>query len=165
MCKSFCPAAVTKVYYGSSIDNASSATGERYVNSENAFAYRKALRADCTCNGHDPAGLAPIDLASDTSLRRGDVIATKDGLVAYRGPAGEEKTADFVPVDTYRGLASAVRAHLDEVKVAPSQAAPLATGSIPAGAKSGAATTRPTAAGAPGRTLPVRSVEVGVATN
>ena len=62
-----------------------SASGERYADSENAFAYRKALRADCTCNGRDPAGLAPVDLTLDTSLRPGDVIATTDGLVAYSG--------------------------------------------------------------------------------
>ena len=61
------------------------ASGERYADSENAFAYRKALRADCTCNGRDAAGLAPVDLTLDTSLRAGDVIATTDGLVAYSG--------------------------------------------------------------------------------
>ena len=32
----------------------SSANGERYADSENAFAFRKALRADCTCNGQFP---------------------------------------------------------------------------------------------------------------
>ena len=85
MCQAFCPASPTKVFFGSNIDGASSASGERYADSENAFAYRKALRADCTCNGRDPAGLAPVDLTLDTSLRAGDVIATTDGLVAYSG--------------------------------------------------------------------------------
>jgi hypothetical protein len=59
MCQAFCPASVTKVFFGSTIEGASSSAGERYADSENAFAYRKALRADCTCNGRDPAGLAP----------------------------------------------------------------------------------------------------------
>ena len=45
MCQAFCPASPTKVFFGSSIDNASSSTGERYADSENAYAYRKALRA------------------------------------------------------------------------------------------------------------------------
>ena len=45
MCQAFCPATATKVYFGSSIDGAASQTGERYADSENAFAYRKALRA------------------------------------------------------------------------------------------------------------------------
>jgi hypothetical protein len=57
-------------------------SGERYADSENTFAYRKALRADCTCNGHNPAGLATVDLALDGSLRPGDMLATTDGLVA-----------------------------------------------------------------------------------
>ena len=85
LCQAFCPASATKVFYGSSIDSSSSGTGERYADSENAFAYRKALRADCTCNGRDPAGLAPVDLTLDASLKPGDVIATTDGLVAYSG--------------------------------------------------------------------------------
>src|SRR5713226_1198754 len=79
MCQAFCPASPTKVFFGGSIDSASSSTGERYADSENAFAYRKALRADCTCNGRDSAGLAPVDLTLDTSLRPGDVVATTNG--------------------------------------------------------------------------------------
>lgn len=83
LCQAFCPASPTRIFFGSSIDHAYAATGERYADSENAFAYRKALRADCTCNGHNPAGLAPVDLAMDGSLRSGDVLATADGNVAY----------------------------------------------------------------------------------
>ena len=99
MCQAFCPASPTKVFFGSSIDSAFAATGERYADSKNAFAYRKALRADCTCNGHSPAGLAPIDLALDDSLRRGDAVATTDGLVAYSGiRLGHDQTPDLTPV-------------------------------------------------------------------
>ena len=120
MCQAFCPASPTKVFYGSSIDSASSATGERYADSENAYAYRKALRADCTCNGRDAAGLAPVDLTLDTSLRAGDVIATTNGLVAYSGiKVGINQTAEFTPVASYPGLTSEVRARLGEMKVAP----------------------------------------------
>jgi hypothetical protein len=120
MCQAFCPASVTKVFFGSTIDGASSTTGERYADSENAFAYRKALRADCTCNGRDPAGLAPVDLTLDTSLRSGDVIATTSGLVAYTGVrVGAGQTAEFTPVASYPGLTTDVRARLGEMKVAP----------------------------------------------
>jgi hypothetical protein len=120
MCQAFCPASPTKVFFGSSIDNASSSTGERYADSENAFAYRKALRADCTCNGRDAAGLAPVDLTLDTSLRAGDIIATTNGLVAYSGiKVGVNQTAEFTPVASYPGLTSDVRARLGEMKVAP----------------------------------------------
>jgi Protein of unknown function (DUF2865) len=92
LCQAFCPASPTKIFFGSSIDHAYAATGERYADSENAFAYRKALRADCTCNGQNPAGLAPVDLAIDGSLRSGDVLATADGNVAYSSlPAGNDQ--------------------------------------------------------------------------
>jgi hypothetical protein len=120
MCQAFCPASATKVFFGSSIDGASSSTGERYADSESAFAYRKALRADCTCNGRDPAGLAPVDLGLDTSLRPGDIIATSSGLVAYSGiRAGPSQTAEFTPVASYPGLTAEVRARLNALKVAP----------------------------------------------
>jgi uncharacterized protein DUF2865 len=120
MCQAFCPASPTKVFFGSNIDNATSATGERYADSENAFAYRKALRADCTCNGRDAAGLAPVDLTMDASLRAGDVIATTDGLVAYSGiKIGNNNSPEFIPVASYPGLTAEVRARLGEMKVAP----------------------------------------------
>ena len=120
MCQAFCPASATKVFFGSTIDGASSVTGERYADSENAFAYRKALRSDCTCNGRDPAGLAPVDLTLDTSLRSGDVIATTSGLVAYTGvKLGANQAAEFTPVASFPGLTADVRARLGEMKVAP----------------------------------------------
>jgi len=120
MCQAFCPASATKVYFGSSIDSASTSNGERYAESDNAFAFRKELRADCTCNGRTPAGLAPVDLALDSSLRPGDVIATTDGLVAYSGAkSGSGQSAEFKPVASYPGLTAEVRARLNEMKVAP----------------------------------------------
>jgi hypothetical protein len=128
LCQAFCPASATKVFFGGSIDGASSATGERYADSENAFGYRKALRADCTCNGRDPAGLAPVDLTLDTSLRPGDVIATTNGLVAYSGvKVGANQTAEFTPVASYPGLTNEVRARLGGMKVAPVTAETVAS--------------------------------------
>jgi len=92
MCQAFCPASQTKIFFGSNIDNAYASTGERYADSANAFAYRKALRADCTCNGRSPAGLAPVDLAIDGSLRSGDVVATGDRPVVESSlPARNEQ--------------------------------------------------------------------------
>ncbi len=120
MCQSFCPASPTKVFSGNSIDYAVGNMGERYVDSPNAFAYRKALKADCTCNGRDSAGLAPIDLSLDTTLRPGDIVATSNGLVAYSGVrTATGQTAEFTPVASYPGLTADVRARLGEMKVAP----------------------------------------------
>ena len=132
MCQAFCPASPTKVFFGSTIEGASSGNGERYADSENAFAFRKALRADCTCNGRDPAGLAPVDLTLDTSLRPGDVIATTSGLVAYSGVrVGVNQTAEFTPVASYPGLTADVRTRLGEIKVAPVAAEMVSDAPLP----------------------------------
>jgi hypothetical protein len=138
MCQAFCPASATKVFYGSNIDGATSVTGERYADSANAFSYRKALRADCTCNGRNSSGLAPVDLALDNSLRAGDVVATTEGLVAYSGVRADGGTGDFTPIASYPGLTASVRARLGEMKVAPVTAEvasdvqpPATVGSIP----------------------------------
>jgi hypothetical protein len=132
MCQAFCPASPTRVFFGSNIDDATTATGERYADSENAFAYRKALRADCTCNGRDAAGLAPIDLTLDTSLRAGDIVATTDGLVAYSGiKVGNDQSPEFTPVASYRGLTADLRARLGEMKVAAPVAADAVSGEAP----------------------------------
>jgi hypothetical protein len=150
MCQAFCPASPTRVFYGSNIDSAYSSSGERYADSANAFAYRKALRADCTCNGRDPAGLAPIDLALDSSLRPGDVIATTDGFVAYSGVrVGNEQTAEFTPIASYPGLTADVRARLGEMKVAPASSE-MVTGSTPP------SVTSPPATPAAPKTAPAR---------
>lgn len=123
LCQAFCPASATKIYFGSNIDYATSASGERYASSENAFAYRKALRTDCTCNGKDPGGLAQIDISLDGSLRPGDVLATTSGLVAYSGiRVGNDQAAEFTPISSYPGLTAEVRARLGEIKVAPTTA-------------------------------------------
>jgi len=130
LCQAFCPASPTKVFFGSSIDSAYAANGERYADSENAFVYRKELRANCTCNGRSPAGLAPVDLTLDNSLRPGDVVATTNGLVAYSGGrarANRGQGPDFTPVAAYPGLTGEVRAKLGEMKVAPVSADMIAS--------------------------------------
>jgi hypothetical protein len=131
MCQAFCPASPTKVFFGNHIDSAMTMTGERYADSENAFAYRKALRADCTCNGRDAAGLAPVDLTLDTSLRPGDVVATTDGLMAYsRIKVGNSLSAEFTPVASYPGLTADLRARFGEMKVAPVAAEAVANDTL-----------------------------------
>lgn len=120
MCQAFCPASNTKVFFGNQIERAISIDGERYSELPTAFAYRKKLSADCTCNGRDPAGLAPVDISVDSTLRPGDVIATASGFVAYNGGRGANGSdGSFTPVASYPGLTPATRARLGETKVAP----------------------------------------------
>jgi Protein of unknown function (DUF2865) len=120
MCQAFCPASVTKVFFGNQIDRAISMDGERYSEIDSAYAYRKKLSSECTCNGREPAGLAPVDISLDTTLRPGDVVATTSGLVAFSGPRSNGgQPGEFTPVASYAGLTAAIRAQLGEVKVAP----------------------------------------------
>jgi len=120
MCQAFCPASVTKVFFGNNVDRAISMDGERYSEIDTAYAYRKKLSSDCTCNGREPAGLAPVDITLDTTLRQGDVVATSGGFVAYVGARSTTaQPGEFTPVASFVGLNAATRAQLGDAKVAP----------------------------------------------
>ena len=82
LCNAFCPAAKTQVFNGCQIDHAFAANGARYADLENAFVYREKIVPSCTCNGKDSFGLARIDVASDPTLRPGDIVATGDNAKA-----------------------------------------------------------------------------------
>src|SRR5271156_4195150 len=96
-CRSMCPASKTKVYFGSEIEHSVAKDGARYADLDTAFVYRKQLVANCTCNGKDAFGLAPFDLSSDPTLRPGDMVSTKTGIMAYSGKSGNADA--FTPVD------------------------------------------------------------------
>jgi hypothetical protein len=82
LCNAFCPAAKTQVFNGSQIDHAYASNGTRYADLDNAFVYRQKIVEGCTCNGKDSFGLARIDVASDPTLRPGDIVATGDNVKA-----------------------------------------------------------------------------------
>lgn len=118
MCRAFCPAAQTKIFAGGGIDNAVASDGTRYPESQNAFAYRQRVVDNCTCNGRDPFGLVTLDVNSDPTLRPGDIVAAKDGLMAFTG--SRNKTAEFTPVQSYPGIPKPVRDRLTETRIMPS---------------------------------------------
>jgi hypothetical protein len=98
-CNNFCPASETKVVYGSSIDGAATETGQPYSELPNAFRYRNEIVAGCTCNGKDQVGLAPVKIENDPTLRRGDIVAGADGLMAVGRSADKRGAAlNFSPV-------------------------------------------------------------------
>jgi uncharacterized protein DUF2865 len=97
-CNSFCPASETSVVYGSNIDNAATETGMPYSELPNAFRYRNELVAGCTCNGTDQIGLAPVKIENDPTLRKGDIVAGRDGLmVVGRGADKRGASLNFSP--------------------------------------------------------------------
>jgi hypothetical protein len=133
-CSAFCPASQTRLYSGSVIDHAVAGDGSSYADLDNAFVYRQRLVAGCTCNGHDQFGLARMDINNDPTLRAGDVVATKSGLVAFTGT--KNNVADFTPIETYRGLSKNSREKLSEVKIMPPNpgAAAVTVATIPTAA-------------------------------
>jgi Protein of unknown function (DUF2865) len=116
-CRAFCPAGQTRLYAGASIDNAVASDGSRYADLDAAFLYRKQLVAGSTCNGRDHFGLARVDVKTDPTLRPGDIVATKRGLVAFTGM--KNNVADFTPLDTYRRVPMSTRNKLAGVKIMP----------------------------------------------
>ena len=70
--------------------------GAHYADLDTAFIYRKQIVANCTCNGKDAFGLARFDMANDSTLRPGDIVSTKDGLMTYSGRNG---SAAFTPAN------------------------------------------------------------------
>jgi hypothetical protein len=95
-CAAMCPSAQTKVFNGSGIDHAVGSDGKRYSALPTAFTYRKRSVPNCTCNGKTSGGLARLDVKTDPTLRPGDLVATNNGLVSFRGMRGG--TAEFAPV-------------------------------------------------------------------
>jgi hypothetical protein len=104
-CRAMCPASKTKIFFGGEIDRAVARDGARYADLDTAYIYRNHLVRNCTCNGKDAFGLAPFDMPSDPTLRPGDIVSTKSGLMAYSGKRGS--TAAFTPVDP-AGLGAAL---------------------------------------------------------
>src|SRR5262245_48314833 len=105
LCHAFCPASKTKVFFGGAeIDGARAADGTRYASLPHAFLYRERLVSDCTCNGKTPYGLATLDVKTDSTLRAGDIVATKEGLKAFAGTLRRRgvQTANFTPIDKAR---------------------------------------------------------------
>ncbi|PDT90125.1 hypothetical protein CO669_11725 [Bradyrhizobium sp. Y36] len=112
-CKSFCPTSETSLVYGGNIDDATSDKGKSYSELPNAYRYRNEIVAGCTCNGKDPVGLAQVKVEDDPTLRRGDIVASADGLVVANRNANDRRgvAMNFSP------LPDSVRAKFRQVPV------------------------------------------------
>jgi hypothetical protein len=111
-CSNLCPASETAVFYGSSIERASTKDGKLYSALPDAFRYRRELVPGCTCNGKDVIGLAQIKIEDDRTIRRGDMIASKDGLEVVRSNSDRQLRLSVTSLsDTTRrkGAAALVR--------------------------------------------------------
>lgn len=120
LCSALCPASDMRVYSGSGIDEATAADGAPYSTLKTAFLYREQIVADCTCNGRDPAGVAPMDAFSDPTLKPGDIVVTREGPRVFSGREdGPRRAADFLRPEQARGLPANVRATLASIRLTP----------------------------------------------
>lgn len=62
-------------------------------------------------------GLAKIDIKSDPTLKRGDIVATPAGLATFAGAAN--KAAQITPVEQSRGLSDKEKQKLSRVEIGP----------------------------------------------
>lgn len=111
LCDNLCPASQTTLVYGGNIDDAATESGKPYSELPNAFRYRNELVAGCTCNGKNQIGLASIPVEDDPTLRKGDIVAGKAGLVVADRAAGRHGPPNFSPAPR------SVRAHFGRVPV------------------------------------------------
>ena len=70
-----------------------------------------------TCNGRDQFGLAHVDVNTDPTLRPGDIVATRSGLVAVT--AMKNRVAEFTPIGSDRAVLQSTREKLAGVKIMP----------------------------------------------
>jgi hypothetical protein len=110
-CSSFCPASQTELVYGNDIDHAATSSGKPYSALPNAFKYRNEMVAGCTCNGKDSAGLAPVSIDKDPTLRKGDIVAGANGLMIANPASGKHAELNFTPVP------SAIQARMQHAPV------------------------------------------------
>jgi hypothetical protein len=118
VCGAMCPAAQTKIFSGTSIDRAVANDGKNYSGIKNAFLYREKMVDGCSCNGSN-TGTAALEVENDPTLRRGDIVITRDGPKVFNGDNRlPHKSTDFVPTDSYKGLSKNVRNELSNMRVA-----------------------------------------------
>ncbi|MGZ5881950.1 MAG: DUF2865 domain-containing protein, partial [Xanthobacteraceae bacterium] len=118
-CSSFCPASRTKIYHGSSIEQAVATDGKRYADLSTAFVYREKLIEGCTCNGKSAFGLVSTSVQDDPTLRAGDIVATNSGLMVYNGGL---RGQNFTPVAVSSAVPADLRRKLAKTKTTPALA-------------------------------------------
>ena len=104
-CASQCPDAPTSVFYRPSgsdrIEDAVSATGQRYSALPVALRYQSV--SDNTCMCHRRYSPASASLLTDPTLRKGDAIVTATGVLVFQGAQGAlHARSDFTALATAR---------------------------------------------------------------
>ena len=118
LCRSLCPASRTAIYWGSEINQSVASNRSTYADLETAFHFRRALVANCTCNGRDVFGTAPVSIKADVTLQPGDIVAIDNGFSVYLGSERRGGQPEFVPAQEYSGLSAEIKKRLAATRVA-----------------------------------------------
>lgn len=118
VCSAMCPAAETKIFSGTNISRAVANDGKNYSSIKNAFVYREKMIDGCSCSSGASTGTASLDVEQDPTLRRGDIVVTRDGPKVFTGDSRlPHKPSDFVPAEGYKGLPKSVRQELSGIRI------------------------------------------------
>jgi hypothetical protein len=119
-CTAMCPAAQTKIFWGSQAGPGVGQDGVSYTDTNNAYVFRDKIVDGCSCNGKTSHGLVAIDVKNDSTLRRGDMVATSEGVKIFNGNTRVgHRAADFDLAVNYTRLPTDMRRHLATMSVAP----------------------------------------------
>jgi hypothetical protein len=119
-CNAMCPAAKTRIFWGSQNTPGVGSDGVSYTDTDNAYVFRDKIVDGCTCNGKTSFGLATLDVKDDPTLRRGDMVATSEGVKVFNGNTRVgHRATDFEIATNYTRLPTEVRRHLATMSVAP----------------------------------------------
>jgi hypothetical protein len=137
ICSAMCPAAKTAVFNGSAIERAVGDNGKSYSSLQNAFLYRDKTVSDCTCKHGGQPGVASLDARDDPTLRRGDIVVTRDGPMVFTGDERKDRAQAFVRPNEFKGLPHSVRHELATMRIAhdTSETASLPANAAPASYK------------------------------
>jgi hypothetical protein len=135
VCSAMCPAAETRVFNGTAIERAVAKDGKPYASLETAFLFREKQVDRCSCARDSLGSVAAMDVKDDPTLRRGDIVVTRDGPVVFTGASrAKDREQAFVPAAEYTGLSKSIRQELAGMRIArdPSETAALPGGVVPA---------------------------------
>lgn len=80
-CQRLCPAAETMLFThrnpGEEVSQAMSVSGTAYTDLPNAFKYREAFNASCSCRANGQSWAEALGVEGDDTLQRGDIVVTE----------------------------------------------------------------------------------------
>ena len=134
VCSAMCPAAETRVFSGSAIERAVASDGKPYASLKTAFLFREKNVESCTCTRGGSGGVMAMNVKDDPTLRRGDIVVTRDGPMVFTGSRNTNREQTFVPAADYAGLPKSTRQEIAGMQIArdPNETASLPAGAAPA---------------------------------